>query len=72
MLQKIYPLPSKILKKNSILVGQWWGTPLIPAFGDFSRWGFLSSFGACPGTHVDKTGLELKEIHPPLFPECWN
>uniref|UniRef100_A0A8C8UFW4 Protein orai-3 n=1 Tax=Peromyscus maniculatus bairdii TaxID=230844 RepID=A0A8C8UFW4_PERMB len=30
-------------------------------------------FGACPGTHsVDQAGLELREIHLPLPPECWD
>ena len=33
--------------------------------------GFLSSFGACPGTpSVAQAGLKLTEIHLPLPPEC--
>ena len=42
----------------------------------FIETGFLSSFGAGPGTHlVDQAGLnqaalELTKIYPPLPPEC--
>ena len=35
--------------------------------------GFLSSFGACSGTHyVAQAGLKLIEICLPLPPECWD
>ena len=39
----------------------------------FLETGFLYSFGASPGTHsVDQAGIELREIHLPLPPECWD
>ena len=36
--------------------------------------GFFSVlFGACPGTHpLDQASLELKDIHLPVPPECWD
>ena len=37
----------------------------------FFETGFLSNYGASPGTHsVDQADLRLTEIHLPLLPKC--
>jgi hypothetical protein len=42
-------------------------------FGFFFRDRVSLCSSGCPGTHfVDQAGLELREIHLPLPPKCWD